>query len=110
MENAFVSAAAGGGGRVKLFPGWSAREPGREFWVETGAGGGGWWKGGRQTWELTERKGAEVFAFICKPSDSLPWKKVKEINLRIRYIWRRGDNQLHEFSCKPQHWHWEGTG
>lgn len=27
MENAFVSAAVGGGGRIKRFPGWPAREP-----------------------------------------------------------------------------------
>lgn len=39
MENEFVSAAVGGGGRIKRFPGGLIKGPRLEFWVEIVRGG-----------------------------------------------------------------------
>lgn len=60
MENAFISAAVRGGGRIKRFPGWPAPEPG----VLGGDGGGGQLLEGRWALLATNREErCEVFAF-----------------------------------------------
>lgn len=95
MENAVVSAALGGGSRIKRFPVWPTLE------IREGVLGGE--KGGEQLlegkWALLASNGEERCRGFCFYLETLtlPWVKFKMF-LRIPVLWRREDNQLHE-SC-----------
>lgn len=82
MENEFVSAAVGGGGRIKRFPGGLIKGPRLEFWVEIVRGGRMYpGKEGGKCLETNRNSAGEVlvWVFTWKLFLSSPMENAKAI-------------------------------